>query len=159
MRSDDPPAGLDVGSDPYGPLEHTANIQFCEVAISHSLQEMRTDFELPLPPLGPSLHVAGGLQTRAVRYCLTPAISCERIKKKPSRRRGMSKPARQLHRIVRRRGHRAALHSVPRGDGSCLGLPIDSRNGVPDGAKLAPVFRRRALDRRCVHTRAYSPDS
>jgi hypothetical protein len=38
VRTYDPPAGFDVGPDPHGTLEHTPNVEFCEVAIGHSFQ-------------------------------------------------------------------------------------------------------------------------
>lgn len=77
MRSNDPSAGLDVGSDPHSTLEHTANVEFCEVAISHAFQEMRTKLKLPIPPFGPSLHFVWGMFTGPVRYCLTNSVELQ----------------------------------------------------------------------------------
>jgi hypothetical protein len=77
-RTNSPPARLDVRPDTSRTLEHTADVELCEVAISHAFQKMRADFELPIPPLGSTLHVALRMVTRPVCFCLTDRFQLRR---------------------------------------------------------------------------------
>jgi hypothetical protein len=49
-RHDNPTPGLDVPAQIDGDVQHGAKVDLGELAIDHPLEEMRAQFEVPLPP-------------------------------------------------------------------------------------------------------------
>jgi hypothetical protein len=54
-RYHDPPARDCVPPKTLRMLEHMPQVDLCKTTIEHALEEMRTEFQFPVPPSGPML--------------------------------------------------------------------------------------------------------
>jgi hypothetical protein len=59
LRLDDPPAFDDIPSILGGAFEHSPKIDLGEASVDHSLEEMRAELQLPVPPLRPCATTQG----------------------------------------------------------------------------------------------------
>jgi len=111
----------------FGMFKHPPQFDLGELTICHPLQQVRAEFELPLPPRWPFLRpgqIASGSSRRLILSCLTASGSpaAPRVRSgcgKPRRGRNASHGRRypectRIRRIPDRRSSRALRGGLPR---------------------------------------------